>query len=319
MSKLKINHVMSNKINSGIYESLVSYFKRYANDCEIVVSEKPLDDMDVYHYYRPHLENKLKPNSVVTVHHDLNDTDSWLSFDKFINRYKEAEKIICLNSNQKEFLKKHGILNTTVIPHGYNSDIFDIGYIRKPIKSEKLNIGIVSKRYGRKVKGEAYLYELIKYLDNTKFKFTLIGDGRLDDAIKLMQWGFEVEVYEYLPYKCFANLYKEMDLLLMMSSFEGGPANIPEAVVCKVPIIAFDIGMVSDFVVNNETGLLLTGDVIKDSSSINLLANNRSLYNQLVKSCNKIPVNLYSWKEVVVENSKIYMQLAENKAIDLNE
>ena len=40
--------------------------------------------------------------------------------------------------------------------------------------------------------------------------------------------------------------------------------------------------------------------------------------NQLVKSCNKIPLNLYSWKEVVLENSKIYMQLAENKAIDLN-
>lgn len=306
---MKINHVMSNNVNSGIYEAIVGYFQRYSNECEIHVSEKPLENMDIYHYYRPHLENKLQENSVVTVHHDLNDSDSWLSIDKFIDRYKEAKKIICLNSNQEKILNDLGITQTVIIPHGYNSDIFNIEKKRNYQKKEKLTLGLISKRYGRKVKGEAYLYELIKHLDNTKFKFILVGEGRLEDASYLNQWGYEVDVYEYLPYPCFKDLYNKIDLLLMLSKFEGGPANIPEAIASKTPLISFNVGMVTDYLKDNLNGIMLSGNIKSDSEKINDISKKELIYKSMLKFSNDIPSNLYTWQEVIKQNIEVYREL----------
>ncbi|HFO4188992.1 TPA: glycosyl transferase family 1, partial [Escherichia coli] len=77
-----------------------------------------IDNADVYHYHRPHLESRLKENSVVTIHHDLYDTDPWLDYDKFHPRYMEAKKILCLNSSQQNYLNNKGLMNTEIIPHG---------------------------------------------------------------------------------------------------------------------------------------------------------------------------------------------------------
>ena len=316
---MKINHVMSSNTQSGIYDSLVAYFEKYATDCEIYKSEKPLEGMDIYHYYRPHLEKKLMDNSVVTVHHDLHDTDSWLSIDKFIERYKEAKSIICLNSNQEKILNNLGIENTIVIPHGYNENIFNINQKRIYNKSDKLKIGLISKRYGRKVKGEAYFYEIIKYLDNTKFEFILVGDGRIDDAYKLQQWGFSVEVYEYLPYRSFNSLYKSIDVLLMISLFEGGPANIPEAIVTKTPVFGFDIGMVSDYVKDNKNGIILTGDVKQDAKIMNSFAVDRNKFKKMIDECNKHHPNLYSWQEVINKNVDVYKEISLNNILKIEE
>lgn len=312
---MKINHVMSSNVHSSIYDSLVIYFERYSLGCKIYKSEKPLDDMDVYHYYRPHLESKLRSNSVVTVHHDLLDTDSWLDMGKFINRYKEASKVVCLNSNQERLLKELGVYNTVVIPHGYNDEVFNINEIKKVNIKNKLTLGLVSKRYGRKVKGEAYLYEIIKHLDSNLIDFILVGDGRIEDAYKLRKWGFETKVYEYLPYKCFKDLYKNIDALMMISSFEGGPANIPEAIATKTPIFGFNVGMVSDYVVDNKNGLLLSGNVIFDADKINKLARNKKSLNAMVTFCNKTPGNLFSWQEIVGKNIDIYRQIMGNNKL----
>lgn len=121
-----VNHVMSSDTVSGIFTDLLSYYKRYCDkDISIVESCKAIDSADIYHYHRPHLEIKLKENSVVTIHHDLYDTDPWLDYDKFHHRYMEAKKILCLNSSQQRYVNDKGLMNTEIIPHGYNSDIFN--------------------------------------------------------------------------------------------------------------------------------------------------------------------------------------------------
>lgn len=316
---MKINHVMSNKVQSGIYDSIINYFKKYAENCEIKVSESPIEGMDIYHYHRPHLEKKLRENSVVTVHHDLEDNDNWLSIDKFIERYREAEKIICLNTNQQRILNEKGLYNTIVIPHGYNNDVFNVDRKREENNKRKISLGIISKRYGRKVKGEAYLYELIKYIDSKKFKFILVGEGRVEDAAYLDNWGFETDVYEYLPYNCFNNLYDEIDFLLMISKYEGGPANIPEALASKTPIISFNIGMVTDYLVDKHNGIFLSGNVINDSEKINLIADDLEFFDQLKNNAKQVPKNLYTWKEVVELNLNVYNEIVFNNSDCSNE
>ncbi|EOX0912307.1 glycosyltransferase family 4 protein, partial [Escherichia coli] len=296
-------------IVSGIFTDLLSYYKRYCDrDISIVESSNAIDNADVYHYHRPHLESRLKENSVVTIHHDLYDTDPWLDYDKFHPRYMEAKKILCLNSSQQNYLNNKGLMNTEIIPHGYNSDIFCSVGAQKKIKN-KVCIGFISKRYGRKVKGEAYLYEIFKRLDSKRYRFIFVGVDRTITAYKASRFGFEVKCYERLPYYCYGDLYKQLNFLLVTSLYEGGPANIPEAIASGTPIISTPVGMVNDYVRDGINGLILTGDIDNDIDSINNFSQ-KSKYQKLSSNALEMSGNIMSWQDVMQKTSLVYKELA---------
>ena len=307
-----INHVMSNSVESNIFNSILGYFKRYADsDIEIVKSVKPIEHADVYHYHRPNIESDIRHNSVMTVHHDLNEHDDWLKIDNYIFKYKKAKTIICLNSLQKSILQKMGITNTVVIPHGYNEDIFTGVNDRSKNFNGKHNLLVTSKRYPRRVKGEAYIYELLRYLDPTLIRFTLVGEGRSEDIEYFSKFGFEVNVHEYLPYRMYPKLYSQASFLFMASHFEGGPANIPEAIVSGVPIICNPIGMAKDCVTDRYNGIYLSMNPIQDADNINnACKNDYEIYmtNALQKSTIGRAI---SWSQCVAANVEVYRSLVK--------
>lgn len=305
---LIINHVMSAEISSGIFSDLLSYYKSFCDrDIKIIESVKPLEEADIYHYHRPHLESRLNKNSVVTVHHDLNDTDKWLSYEKFHDRYAEASTIFCLNKTQEKILHSKGLTHTRIIPHGYNKKIFNNIVTPKIIK-DKVNIGVISKRYGRKVKGEAYLLELYKRLDSDRFKFIFVGEDRSISSWKAREYGFETECFERLPYSCFSNLYSNLNFLLVTSLYEGGPANIPEAIVSGTPIISTPIGMSNDYIQHGVNGILLTNNVDHDAEVISMHSEEVN-YKRLSYGAFKQQRNAKTWEEVITMVSNEYRKL----------
>jgi len=309
---MKINFVQSNNVKSNIFNAFNNFFLKYS-DFEYFITEKVLRTADICHYHRPNLEDKLLKNSVVTVHHDLSDNDPWFDSSNFMERYKEASHIVCLNSIQQNILKQNGIENTTVIPHGYRDDLFKLRKLKLYDKNAKICLGIISKRYGRRVKGEAYLLELAKRLDSDKFKFILVGEGRCEDVVLLNSYGFEVKVFENLPYILYPEVYKKLDFLLMISIFEGGPANLPEALASGVPVIANNIAMAYDMIVDEKNGLLLSGDYSIDVEKINsLFDNDGKLFNKLQKNL-QLKQDIITWKEVVQRYEKIYIEVGNQK------
>lgn len=303
---------MSSDKKSKIFDAFNNYFIQYSKHTYII-SEKPIkENTTLYHYHRPNMETTLFQNSIVTVHHDLEDTDEWLNIETFIQRYKEAKHIVCLNTIQQNILAKNNILHTTVIPHGYRDDIFEKKKLKLYDKKDKITLGIVSKRYDRRVKGEAYLLELLKRLDNSKFKFILVGEGRGQDAILLARYGFEVETFTNLPYILYPEVYKKIDFLLMISLFEGGPANLPEALASGVPVITNNIAMAHDMIQEFENGLFLSGEYDDDVAKINSLThNNGALFDTLQTNLQKNQ-NILSWKEVVAAYEKIYTKIKDS-------
>lgn len=314
---MRINFVMSNDVSSGIFDAIIKYFKQYLpDDCELFVTKYPLENIDVYHYHRPNLESTILENSVVTVHHDLDDTDPWFDSGVFIGKYHQADSIICLNTSQKnKLLKDEGLKNTTVIPHGVNTDLFSQSN-RHFNNNQKLIVGVVSKRYGRRVKGEAFMLELYKRLDTDKIKFYFAGEGRTKDQLEAESFGFEAESYEYLPYSLFDQLYSKIDVLLVASLFEGGPANIPEALYTKTPILGRNIAMVSDVIVEGENGYFLTGDPSVDADKLNSLANDtNNIFTTLLKKINEATPSVLNWEEVVHNHVKVYRNIVHRQEL----
>lgn len=316
MNIIKVNHVLSKEVHSGIFEAIFRYFEKYSENKGVkhYFSVYPKDDMDIYHYHRPNLEHTLLDNTFTTVHHDLMDTDPWLNFEKFLNIYKKMDRIVCLNREQQDILNSHGIDNTVVIPWGYNEDIFSINNKKLESYSEndKVCLGVISKRYGRKVKGEALLYELVKRLSPKDFKFILVGDGRSESTYYLSNLGYEVEGFDYLPYRVFNSLYESLDALLITSFYEGGPANVPEAFAKGVPIISTPVGFAQDFIINNENGIILTKNPNEDAQSIESILDKEFL-NKLKSNAKKMRKKMLTWEDIVDKYNQEYKLYIVNK------
>lgn len=306
---LKINFVVTKDLKSKIFHDI---FRRYLQFdpklIDVSISEQPQAGAHVYHYHRPHLETELAHPAVVTVHHDPRDVDPWFDAKKFWNVYGQTARIVCLNSLQVEDLAHVGFQNTVVIPHGYDAQIFS-----KTLKcfdpDRKLNIGVVSKRYDRRVKGDVYMFELVERLSPDKVRFTLVGDGRAVDAARLRNMGFQADVFQYLPYRLFGALYREMDFLLMVSNNEGGPANLPEALASSTPVLCTRCGMVQDLVRDGENGLILSGDIRADWPAIETVIENRDgAADALFRGAHEVQT-VISWEDVIAMHVQMYAKI----------
>lgn len=301
---------MSNTVSSKIFDSINNYFHEYLDEeFELIVSEKALPNADIYHYHRPNLEKNILKNSVITVHHDLCDLDPAFNLSEYIEKYEKCDQIVCLNSTQEKILNSKGLNNTTVIPHGYNKNIFSLKEVHKYSPEKKICLGIISKRYARRVKGEAYLFELLKRLNPNKFSFFLVGENRREDYKLIDRFGFDVELHEDLPYILFNQLYHKIDFLLILSLHEGGPANIPEALATGTPIISRLIGMAPDLILDNKNGLFLSDDIDIDIKLLADISNNKNnIFDHLQQSSQNI-YHALTWKEVVKLHENIYKKM----------
>lgn len=303
---IKVNFVMSEDKQSGILSDLTQYFKMYApSHFKIIVTNEPDHSCDLFHYHRPNICDDIKGPSVVTVHHDPRDTDRWLDWSNFHPKYLKMNHIVCLNESQKKFLVSEGIKESTlsVIPHGYNPVLISSCLNHSNKCDSKFTLGIISKRYGRRVKGEAYLMELAKRIDNDKFRFLLVGENRDVTAVELERFGFEVQSFDYMPYRMIAGFYAKIDALLITSIFEGGPANLPEALVTRTPVFTTPVGMAPDMIIEGVNGHILTGNYCVDSK---LITDRISSFN---KNPSVFPDNILTWRDVVLSYIKIYEDL----------
>lgn len=309
-----INHVLSSDTVSGIFNAIFEYFEMYSPpDIKHIITVRPDPAADIYHYHRPHLERQLLSPSLTTVHHDLRNPDPWLDFERFRPRYEEATKVVCLNQGQQRALNQHNISSTTVIPHGYNDQLLK----RKPTSPRRrghprTTLGIFSLYYDRRYKGEAYLNDLVKHLDPNRFDFLLVGERRLITAEILSELGYKVRLFERLPYRLFQKAYEAIDYLLMCSAFEGGPANLPEAMATCTPILATPVGFAPDFLSNGKNALLLTADPETDAPQIMRLSDPLdSLTIAIESGATALSESVPTWKDIVARYITEYRSIAE--------
>ncbi len=308
-----VNHVLSSNVESSIFNAIFDYHRRFApQGAQIRVSAESLPDATLYHYHRPHLEPCLSQPAVVTVHHDLTDPDPWLALSRFLPRYREAKLVVCLNRTQQALLARHGINHTVVISHGYNGDVLrpKTTKPRDQRSDGKITFGFLSRYYDRRVKGEAYLSDLVKALDAERIAFILVGRRRNVTAEQLSRLGYEVRCYQHLPYALFQDLYEAIDYLLVTSNFEGGPASLPEAMATHTPIISTRVGFAPDFLDDGQTGLLLTGVVDEDAPRILRLTDpSDPLTRALDEGAPTLAATCPTWREVVQSHFEAYLDL----------
>ena len=158
-------------------------------------------------------------------------------------------------------------------------------------------------------KGIETLYEIAEKLPDD-IHLVILGTGPKEDQIK----NLSKKNIHYLGYQSkekTIELIRGSDILIQPSLIEGISSTILEAMACKTPIIATDIGGNKEIITNNQTGFL----VEKNSSSQflkkinNVFADASKL--ELIKNNAYICVQKYTWKNIGKKYLELYEKLLE--------
>ena len=180
------------------------------------------------------------------------------------------------------------------IPHGYD-DLLTLRGHKKPHTT--FNIAFICRYYKDGRKGEAYLFELFNTLPDN-IRLFLIGR---DWPIGIEQKCKRIKTINPRSYQDIIRLYSIIDMVIITSPYEGGPACLPEALAAGCIVYSSRCGMAEDIL--DEEFILdydLKSDQKKILNAINSFKKTRDLDNTS---------RLITWDAVSQKYNNLYQSM----------
>jgi glycosyltransferase involved in cell wall biosynthesis len=294
----------------------------------VINTNKKLRDMDVIHVQWP-IPNGLgglfsKYFHGIPYINTIHGEEVYLS-KKYHTTF--ILKILVKNSfktitNSSETLKvslENGLKKTKleIIPFGVDTNIFKPNNVSK----EKKIIQILSIGYLIERKGFEYLIksvrEVLKIYDNVKLK--IVGTGPLENQIKNqikeLKLAGNIELVGNVSDEELLDLYNSSDIFVLPSivdsqgNTEGLGVVLLEAMACKLPVIASNIGGIPDIVHDNVNGILVPQkDVFELSKAINKMINSEEFRKSMaINGYDMVKVH-FSWEQIAKDYIEIYKE-----------
>jgi glycosyltransferase involved in cell wall biosynthesis len=214
----------------------------------------------------------------------------------FINRYFFSNVITNILANSfatKDTInaKKINLFpkdKITVIPNGIETQKFlENFYSIKEVNNEIFTLGNLGRLV--KQKNQFFLLDVASELKKQNFKFKMIigGEGKLKESLieKSKKLHLENEV-EFAGFVKNPKLFmSKLDVFLLSSLWEGFGYVIAEAMLCKKPVVAFNVSSNPELVVENENGFLTdVNDVTAFVNKIKELKTDKNLVSEFGKN-----------------------------------
>lgn len=237
---------------------------------------------------------------------------------KWINRKfsKYVSKIICVSEAVKKATIDEGISpeKTVVIYNGVDTDLFKPTYT-KDIKAElginKNEIVLTTVARFYEVKGYDFLLEALKELKkfNFNFKAILVGDG--SDLIRIKEKSKRLGLDDNIIFTGYREdiplILTASDIYLSPSKSEAISFSILEALSCKVPVVATEVGGVPEIFNKGKCGILVPyGEAKRFAESIYDLYNNKVKYYEIQQNVRDIIINHFSSDNMVNMTYELY-------------
>ncbi len=129
------------------------------------------------------------------------------------------------------------------------------------------SLAAVSIGFLTEQKGFDYLIRAARFLKNdmVPVHFFIIGDGPLRESLELLSLEEGVsDIIHFVGFQSGAAQYLDLfDLFVLSSLWEGMPNVVIEAMASRIPIVATNVGGVSELITNKEGGILVEPKNIK--------------------------------------------------------
>jgi glycosyltransferase involved in cell wall biosynthesis len=241
----------------------------------------------------------------------------------FIERFLAyfTHKIVSVGNQVKQDLLNVEIGNENkyvIIPPGMNSPnpkSREVALSELNLSSEKiycLFLGRVTK-----IKRPDRLIRVVEIIKSrgVEIQFLIAGSGDLLDSAKkevvrnnlpvtFLGWRNDIDT-----------LFGLSDMLLLTSDNEGTPLSVVQAQMAGVPVVATNVGSTSEVMLNGVSGFLTSLDPNEIADQLELLAKNKFLRSSMGESGMKYTSYKFSYERLVLDHSKLYLELVTNQAI----
>lgn len=295
-----------------VFSKIIDEYKKYATDFNIIPSVLPLENADVYQYFRPVHKtakiffNKLSTTSIYytkgihMIHDSVYDTKR-NDMDHRIQTLSSFNTIHCTSNEQYTFLKNRNIDNVFYNPLAVNDEY----ELKKNINTgRKLNIGFNARDYSDNVKRKDLFRDIVLKLDKTKYRIIILSPNLKELVRYLRSLNYEVLTNENDYKDEFKSLFNKIDILLITSSFEGTPLPLIEGLKQGHTILSTKVGEAPIYL---ENGYLLS-TATDYVNKINFIYNNRNVLENNRVENNKKVINL-TWKNHVIKQINIWNRI----------
>ena len=273
----------------------------------------------------PHIPIKKLKNPSFTIfgilksmlnHETFDAVHAWNIPSAFVMKY--------INSNKK-ILSVHGIYSEQI--GSLHSKSIENLANKAEIKAFKISNKLttdsktVQKNYKEKINANfIYLpapldpkkFENIIKIEKKKNQIIYIGRDSYEkgiDILKNIESKINVKVVycTNLSWEKTMEILKSSKLLIVPSRMESIPQVIKEAFYLKIPVIATDVGGVSEIVENNETGILIPPEnPEKMTEAINDLLDDDLLMDRLAKNAFEFINKNFTWDVLLSQYIELY-------------
>jgi 1,2-diacylglycerol 3-alpha-glucosyltransferase len=202
--------------------------------------------------------------------------------------YKGYDAIMVPSHFFEGVLKKIGIRKPIyVISNGVDTNIF------QPVIHKQTDI--ITFFYLGRLDGDKNVETLVKAMPftNRDIKLMVIGKGKkskyLHELAKRLNVDEKIAWKEYITDEEMVDVYRSVDVFVIMSPYEGQSIVTLQAVASGLPVVAANACALPELVKNNENGFLVDTYNYKTlAQKMNLLAQNKELRERFGKISRKI-------------------------------
>lgn len=169
-------------------------------------------------------------------------------------------------------------------------------------------------------KGVFELIESVAGLVETvpNIRLLLIGDGPdrelCEKIISARHLDSRILLLGSMPHQMVARYLSAADVLALPSHAEGLPNVVLEAMACRLPVVATNVGGIPEAVNDGESGILiLKGTRAQLSEAIGKLEANRDMAHRMGEAGRAIVEERFSWRKNAQEIMQIYEEVTANR------
>ena len=270
---------------------------------------------DIIHAHHPMAALAFKGSSakkVVTFHGVFSNQIGMLhgkTAQNLSNKYEQnalkwADAITTGSKDSFDYYSNQGY-HPYYIPNAIEIDSLPLD-INQKYEKQIIFVGRLSKEKG--IKSLIRLSEILP----KNIHLVIVGSGPLENEIKKTAKDHSnVDFLGYLPKNKVIPLIRGSFALIQPSLAEGISTTMLEAMACKIPIIASNVGGNRELVINNENGFLVNPESINEiNEKIIELSENKILIKNFGQKSSELIKN-FEWKNI----GKKYLELYESLLI----
>lgn len=228
-------------------------------------------------------------------------------YDPIVGRFtlNSADVVLSVSKKDIEISESKFGVRPQWVPNGVDTDVF------RPQKKEKGKISFVGKL--EKWKGAERLPFIVKkILEHHDIELHIVGEGSLLKKIKRECEGLPVVFHGGVPHADIPTIIATSELLLLPSLMEGLPLACLESLACETPVIATDVGGMSEIIIEGKTGVLVPPhNMDQFTQKIDEMLDDDEMRGRLGKNGRNLVKKYYDWDRIVDRCTGIYKTVGE--------